>query len=66
MKKLEDLKGYATPAVGMGGGFGAYLLKFIEISTPILEYVALLLGVSIAFFALGVQIKKYRNTKWKI
>ena len=65
-QKIEFIKNNATQ-IGMTSGFGAWLTKFIETSTPTIQFIALCLGCTVAFLSalikLKVVIEKYSKKK---
>jgi len=43
--------------IGMTGGFGAWMTKFMETSTPIIQYIGLCLGCAVAFLTVMIRFK---------
>ena len=63
---IEYIKSNATQ-IGLTSGFGAWLTKFIETSTPTIPFIALCLGCTVAFLSalikLKVVIEKYSKKR---
>jgi len=55
-QKIEFIKDNATQ-IGLTGGFGAWLTKFIETSTPTIQFIALCLGCAVAFLSVLIKLQ---------
>ena len=69
LKKLEDIEDLHNmentlqkhPILGIISSIGVFILPYIEMLSPIIQFFGMIIGVLIGIFTLLIKIKEWKN-----